>query len=82
MNNTRCLIAVLSFFITQNLFSQPTNFIGFENQTDKQEFTQSTFLTEGFDVLRVDGFNLQRAIADSKYARTGKNSLRVAYPKG
>ena len=72
------LIYVPSFL----LLAQPINQTSFENFNDKQEFTQTSWQSEGFSVPFTDGFNQKRAWIDNSVAHTGTKSLRITYPKG
>jgi hypothetical protein len=82
MNPRNYLLLLISYLYSISLLAQSINKTGFEAFKNNQEFTQTSWVSEGFTIPFTDGFNQKRAIIDSSYAYSGSNSLRITYPKG
>jgi len=54
--------------------------VGFEDFIDEQEFTQSSWTSEGFTIPWTNGFDQGRAHIDTAYPYYGDSSLRITYP--
>ncbi len=76
--------SVLSFLLlfSVNLYSQIAESVDFEQFSKGSFFTRSQWQTAGFTVPWVNGFDMNRAIVDDAYSKSGSKSLRLFYPKG
>ncbi len=52
----------------------------FETFADEVPYTKASWVTDGFTVPWVNGFDANRANTDNAFAKTGTNSLRIKYP--
>ena len=56
------------------------NETGFESGIDESEYTMDSWISDGFHLSWVQGFNQSRAHFDSEQAHSGSASLRIDYP--
>ncbi|MFM7022632.1 MAG: T9SS type A sorting domain-containing protein [Flavobacteriales bacterium] len=67
----------LLFFSTK---AQILGYTGFENYSDETGYTKNSWISDGFNVPWVNGFDAGRGYVDNAFAQSGNNSLRIKYP--
>lgn len=76
---------ILIVFGSQYSAIAQLKYTGFEELPDEVVFSQqdstASWKGQGFEVPWVEGFNQHRAHIDNAFAKEGKNSLRIFYPK-
>jgi hypothetical protein len=73
-------VGLLFILLTHSSYSQVTNQTSFENYADEFTYLQSSWVSDGFTVPWVNGFNQARCHVDNAFSHTGTKSLRVDYP--
>jgi hypothetical protein len=73
---------IFLFFSSINVFGQVAESADFEQFSKGAYFTKAEWQTAGFTVPWVNGFDMNRAIVDDAYSKSGSKSLRLFYPKG
>ncbi|MBO9700099.1 MAG: T9SS type A sorting domain-containing protein [Sporocytophaga sp.] len=74
----------LSFLLllSINVYGQIVGSTDFEQFSKGSYFTKADWQSAGFTVPWVNGFDVNRAIIDDAFSKSGSNALRLFYPKG
>jgi len=86
MSLKHCLLfrISLSFLLcfSINGYGQIVESTDFEQFSKGSYFTKSEWQSAGFTVPWVNGFDVNRAVVDDAFSKSGSNALRLYYPKG